>query len=112
LKAASAGDPRSATKHLFAATRMRLEGLGLKKSGDESLLEYARRAEGRLPLRLSPWVQAYLQAVFDERFEAEQFARALEARRRFTASLRRCFSWPRRILGFLNPPAFVDREPR
>ena len=103
LAAAMTVDPRKKVKRLFAATRVRLEGLGLKKSGEESVLEYARRIESRHPLRLQPWVKAYLQCVFDEHFETEAFGQALESRRAFLLSLRRCFHPLRRLLGFLNP---------
>jgi transglutaminase-like putative cysteine protease len=103
LRAGLTADPRTKIKLLFAATRVRLEGLGLKKSGEESLLEYAIRIEAHLPLCLSPWVKAYLQGVFDEIFGPEDFDRALQKRREFLASLKRCFSPLRRLLGFFNP---------
>jgi len=102
-------DPRVKIKRLFAATRIRLEGLGLKKSGEESLLEFATRVEARYPLHLSRWVKAYLQCIFDEIFEAEDFDRALQSRRCFLASLKRCFSPFRRLLGFLNPLNLLGR---
>jgi len=94
---------RKKIKYLFAATRVGLEGLGLRKSGEESLLEYAQRIEDRRPLRLSSWAQAYLQAVFADTFGVSDFNRALKTRREFILSLHRCFPLPRRILGFLNP---------
>ena len=103
LRACFAGTQRGKIKHLFAATRVRLEGLGLRKSGEESLLEYAQRVEGRHPLRLSSWVQAYLQAVFGDAFGVADFNQALKTRREFILSLHRCFNLPRRILGFFNP---------
>jgi hypothetical protein len=96
-------NPRVRVKRLFAATRIRLEGLGLTKSGEESLLEYALRIESGYPLSLSQWVKAYLQCVFDEVFETESFDQALQKRREFLISLRRCFSPLRRLVGFLNP---------
>jgi transglutaminase-like putative cysteine protease len=101
--AALTTDSRVKVKRLFAATRIRLEGLGLKKSGEESLLEYAQRIESRHPLRLCPWVKAYLQCVFDEDFETQALDQALQSRREFMASLRRYFPPLRRLLGFLNP---------
>ncbi len=103
LRAFFAATQRRKIKYLFADTRVRLEGLGLRKSGEESLLEYAQRVEGQHPLRLSSWVQAYLQAVFGDVFEIADFNRALNTRREFLLSLHRCVSLPRRILGFLNP---------
>lgn len=103
LRAFFAATQRGKIKYLFADTRVRLEGLGLRKSGEESLLEYAQRVEGQHPLRLSSWVQAYLQAVFGDVFEIADFNRALNTRREFLLSLHRCVSLPRRILGFLNP---------
>jgi len=109
LRAFFAVPQRRKIKYLFAATRVRLEGLGLKKSGEESLLEYARRVEGRYPLRLSAWVQAYLQAVFGDAFRVPDFERALKTRREFILSLHRCFSLPRRIFGFLNPISMTGR---
>ncbi len=109
LRAFFAVPQRRKIKYLFAATRVRLEGLGLKKSGEESLLEYARRVEGRYPLRLSAWVQAYLQAVFGDAFGVPDFERALKTRREFILSLHRCFSLPRRIFGFLNPISMTGR---
>jgi transglutaminase-like putative cysteine protease len=109
LRAVLAANPRAKVKRLFAATRVRLEGLGLKKSGEESLLEYALRIEARYPLRFSPWAKAYLQAVFDEIFEAADFEQALQKRREFLASLKQCFSPLRRILGFLNPVNALSR---
>jgi transglutaminase-like putative cysteine protease len=110
LRAGLAANPRTRIKLLFAATRVRLEGLGLKKSGEESLLEYALRIEARLPLCLSPWVKAYLQGVFDEIFEPEDFDTALQKRREFLDSLKRSFSPLRRLLGFLNPVNLLGRE--
>lgn len=109
LRALFSATQRGKIKHLFAATRVRLEGLGLKKSGEESLLEYAQRVEGRYPLRLSSWVQAYLQAVFGDTFGVADFSKARETRREFILSLHRCFSLPRRILGFLNPINVIDK---
>ncbi|UCF95813.1 MAG: transglutaminase domain-containing protein [Spirochaetaceae bacterium] len=103
LRVRFSGDQRAKIKHLFAAARITLESLGLKKSGEESLLEYALRIEDCYPLRLSGWVQGYLQAVFDEVFEDSDFEQALEKRREFLTSLRRCFSPLRRALAFLNP---------
>jgi hypothetical protein len=103
LRAVLSPNPRTKVKQLFKASRIRLEGLGLKKSGEESLLEYARRIEKHIPLRLTPWVQAYLQGVFDDRFEPEDFAEALGRRRQFLRSLTASFSPLRRLLGFLNP---------
>jgi hypothetical protein len=72
-------------------------------------LEYALRIEARYPLRFSPWAKAYLQAVFDETFEAADFEQALQKRREFLASLKQCFSPLRRILGFLNPVNALSR---
>ena len=109
LRAFFAVTQRRKIKYLFAATRVRLEGLGLRKSGEESLLEYARRVEGRYPLSLSSWVQAYLQAVFGDAFGVSDFERALKTRREFILSLHRCFSLPRRIFGFLNPIGVTGR---
>ena len=110
LRAGLAANPRTKIKLLFAVTRIRLEGLGLKKSGEESLLEYALRIQAHLPLCLSPWVEAYLQGVFDEIFEPEDFDKALKKRREFLASLNRSFSPLRRLLGFLNPVNLFSRE--
>jgi hypothetical protein len=109
LRAGLTANPRARIKRLFAATRIRLEGLGLKKSGEESLLEYALRIEAHIPLRLSPWVKSYLQAVFDEVFEQEDFDQALQKRREFFDSLKRCFSPLRRLLGFFNPVYLSNR---
>ncbi len=109
LRAGLAANPRTKIKLLFAATRVRLEGLGLKKSGEESLMEYALRIEAHLPLCLSPWVKAYLQGVFDEIFEPEDFDQALQKRREFLASLKRSFSPLRRLVGFLNPVNLLSR---
>jgi hypothetical protein len=106
--AALTANPRVRVKRLFAATRIRLEGLGLTKSGEESLLEYALRIESGYPLSLSQWVKAYLQCVFDEVFETESFDQALQKRREFLISLRRCFGPLRRLLGFLNPVNSVN----
>ena len=103
-------NPRTKVKRLFAATRLRLEGLGLKKSGEESLLEYALRIESSYPLPLSPWVKAYLQCVFDELFKPEDFDQALRRRREFLVSLKQCFAPLRRLLGFLNPVIAVSRK--
>jgi transglutaminase-like putative cysteine protease len=103
LAAALTAEPRVKVKRLFAATRIRLEGLGLKKSGEESLLEYARRIESRQPLRLCPWAKAYLQCVFDEYFGTDALDEALRKRQQFLRSLRRSFPPLRRVLGFLNP---------
>jgi transglutaminase-like putative cysteine protease len=110
LRAALATSPRKKTKQLFTATRIRLEGLGLKKSGEESLLEYAGRIEARLPLRFSPWVKAYLQSVFDERFVAEDFDGAMKKRRLFLDSLKQTVSPLHRVLGFLNPNVLTIRK--
>jgi len=110
LGAGLTANPRTKIKRLFAATRLRLEGLGLKKSGEESLLEYAQRIENSYPLRLSPWAEAYLQCVFDELFEPEDFDRALQRRRDFLLSLKHCFTPLRRLLGFLNPVIRVSRK--
>jgi len=109
LRAGLAANPRAKIKQLFAATRLCLESLGLKKSGEESLLEYALRIESRYPLRLSPWVKAYLQGVFDEIFEPEDFDQAMQKRREFLASLKQYFSPLRRLLGFLNPVNLLSR---
>jgi transglutaminase-like putative cysteine protease len=109
LRAGLAANPRAKIKRLFAATRVRLEGLGLKKSGEESLLEYALRIETQYPLSFSPWVKAYLQGVFDEDFEPEDFDQALQKRRDFLSSLKHCFSPLRRLLGFLNPVNLLTR---
>ena len=67
------------------------------------MLEYAQRIESKHPLRLRPWVEAYLQSVFDEDFDKGALDQALQSRLEFLASLRRCFPPLRRILGFLNP---------
>jgi transglutaminase-like putative cysteine protease len=109
LQAFFAATQRGKIKYLFAATRVRLEGLGLKKTGEESLLEYAQRVEGQHPLHLSSWVQAYLQAVFGDTFGIADFTRALKTRREFILSLYRCFSLPRRVLGLLNPIGVTGR---
>ncbi|MBN2553143.1 MAG: hypothetical protein JXB06_10255 [Spirochaetales bacterium] len=103
LRALLAASRRVKVKQLFASTRITLEGLGLRASGEQSVLEYAQRIEEGRPLRFSPWARAYLQAVFAERFEPDDLKRAMECRRQFLSSLHRCFSLPRRILGFLSP---------
>jgi transglutaminase-like putative cysteine protease len=110
LEAALMANPRAKIKHLFAATRIRLEGLGVRKSGEESLLEYALRIESSYPLRLSPWVKAYLQAVFDEVFDAEAFDQALQKRLEFLLSVRQCFGALRRLVGFLSPIGISSRN--
>ena len=103
LAAVLATRRRRRIKQLFSMTMVRLSGLGLVRSGEESMLEYAARLEGRFALTLSPWVQSYLQAVFGDAFLEEEYREALETRRAFLASWRRAFSLPMRLLGFLNP---------
>ena len=112
LRSVASGERREKIKQLFAFARITLEGLSLKKSGEESLLEYAERIDRRYALCLSVWVQAYLQSVFDETFNAEQYERSMGSRREFVVSLRRCFSLPRRVLGFLNPGGLAPRRHR
>ena len=73
-------------------------------------MEYAGRIEASHPLRLSPWVQVYLEAVFAEIFGLEDFQKALLERKNFLGSLRSCFSLPHRLLGFLNPINLMDRR--
>ncbi len=103
LSARLNSNPRKKVKMLFAATQVRLQGLGLLKSGEESFLEYARRLEADRPLNLVLWAESYLMAVFSDSFVQEELTEALQRHRLFLASWRRCFSLPRRILGFLNP---------
>jgi hypothetical protein len=55
-------------------------------------------------------VKAYLKGVFDERFDPEDFDQALQKRREFLISLKRCFSPLRRLLGFLNPANLLSRR--
>jgi transglutaminase-like putative cysteine protease len=110
LRGWTAADPREKIKQLFTATRIRLEGLRLNKSGEESLLEYAQRIEERYPVRLSPWVRAYLQGVFDETFDPRDLETALEKRRAFINSLKKSFSPFRRLLGYLNPTRILGRD--
>jgi hypothetical protein len=109
LRALSARQRRTKIRHLFSATLITLAGLGFKKSGEESLLEYARRVEARHPLLFSAWVQAYLQAVFAEIFEERDYELALEKKEGFTRSLSRCFSILRRVAGFLSPISLTGR---
>jgi transglutaminase-like putative cysteine protease len=97
-------EPRRRVKRLFLLSLGPLRGLALERRSLESLLEFASRAEESRPgLRLTPWVEAYLEAVFAPHFGPSEYRRAMASRRSFRLSRRASFPLPARLASFLDP---------
>jgi hypothetical protein len=100
------GNPRRRAKHLYMHTLTKLYGISVRRNPGESLLEFARRIDAESPNALSPIVplaEGYLEAVFAERFEADNFTRVRVTYREFARAFARKYNPLVRALGFLNP---------
>ncbi len=104
-------EPRRRAKAGYALCMVRCAGIGRARRRAESPLEHAARLTAETGVALAPVVESYLKASFGEQFDAADLAAAQEARRAFLVSFRTRVSWPRRLLGALNPMGAALRRP-
>jgi hypothetical protein len=95
--------PRSRAKGLYRLALVGLAGVGARRRGGESHLEFARRILTDRGIALPDLTARYLDAEYARGFDAGDLASFLEARGVFRRSFRQRVHPVSRALGLLNP---------
>jgi hypothetical protein len=101
---------RRRTKASWRLCQVRMAGVGIARRPTESPLEHAARICAEKGIALAPFADLYLKASFGESFDAGDEAAARAARRELVRSYRRNVSWPRRVIGVVNPIGALSRR--
>jgi hypothetical protein len=95
--------PRARAKARYRLALVLLAGVGARRRGGESHLEFARRMLADRGIALPDLAARYLDAEFARVFDKDDDASFLEAATSFHRSFQRRVPLPRRLLGLLNP---------
>jgi hypothetical protein len=95
--------PRRRVKAAYHLCLVILAGVGMMRRASESPLEHAARVYRDGSIELTPLADMFLKASFGDTFDDNDQRSAGKARDGFIASYRAHVSWPRRLLGIVNP---------
>jgi transglutaminase-like putative cysteine protease len=104
--------PRRRVRGRYRLSLVRLSGVGIARTPEESLLEFSRRIEAARGIRMVGLTSGYLKAVFAESFDAADVVEFAAARRDFLVSYRAKVSTAVRVLGALNPLGIAGKAPK
>lgn len=106
-----ARNPRRRVKASYRLCLVTLAGVGMMRRASQSPLEHAARVCRDQGITLAPLADMFLKASFGDTFDNDDEASARAAREEFVASCRAKISWPRRLLGIVNPMGTLARRP-